>query len=204
MATLTRTVRAVPQRSSKRDLKRLAGRETPDAPEAATQIAAPELQAENPIEKLPTTIQNGRIAVNYLKPHFEHDSKTDTRTVGLELSLELLSQHENHIPKEILTWWEAIKGGGVKSMSLLGIPLQYVELGIAPEGDDRDLEIKAAPIQKAALAVIESTGSGEAFETIRLTFRVVCDLDSEIEKFACRNFGKTLWLKLQAVQGNLL
>jgi|SRR5665213_1342086 len=195
----TAAARAPKRRETKRDLTRLAGREAPEKPPVH-----PELAAENELEKLPPAIQHGRFAVNYLRPHFEHDEKTDSRTVGLELSLELREEHEKVIPKEIKAWWEQVKNGGVKSIALLGVPMQYVELGIAPEGDDRDLEIKAAPINKVSLAVVEEKGSGEATEVIRLSFRVLCDLDAKIEKFCCRHYGKVLWCRMQAVQGSLL
>lgn len=191
--------KAPKRHETKRDLNRLAGREVQEKPPVH-----PELAAENELEKLPPAIQHGRFAVNYLRPHFEHDAKTDSRTVGLELSLELREEHEKVIPKEIKAWWEQVKNGGVKSIALLGVPMQYVELGIAPEGDNRDLEIKAAPINKVSLAVVEEKGSGEATEVIRLSFRVVCDLDPDIEKFSCRHYGKTLWLKMEAVQPRLL
>lgn len=194
----TAAAKAPKRQEPNRDLKRLAGREAPEKPPIH-----PDLAAENELEKLPPAIQHGRFAVNYLRPHFEHDAKTDSRTVGLELSFELREEHEKVIPKEIKAWWEQVKNGGVKSIALLGVPMQYVELGIAPEGEDRDLEIKAAPINKVSLAVVEEKGSGEATEVIRLSFRVLCDLDNEIERFACRNFGKVLWLRMKPVQESM-
>lgn len=189
-----------------RPLKRLAGREDRDEAPPAHQVENPNLQVENELEKMPPAIKNGRFAVNFLKPHFDHDAKTDARTVGLELSLELREEHEQVIPKEIKTWWEQVKQGGVKNISLLGVPMQHVELGIAPEADDRDLELEA-PIQKVSIAVIEKEGGGHAIEVIRLAFRVMVDLNKDIverERFACRQFGKVLWCRLQAVQGSLL
>jgi len=107
------------------------------------------------------------------------------------------------VPSEVKKFWKVIKNGGVKSISLTEIGFQYIELGLAPEGDDRDLEIKVAEIEKASLTVVEEKGSGESTEVIRFSFRVIAVLDAELEKFACRHFGKTLWLKMEACQGVL-
>lgn len=182
--------------------EKLAGREIPE--QGALLPPEEEKEKENEQEKLPPAIVKGRTAVNFLRPHFEHDAKLDKRTVGIELSLELRDEHERFVPSEVKRFWEVVKHGGVKSIALTGIGLQYIELGLAPEGDDRDLELKAAEIEKASLTVVEEKGSGEATEVIRFSFRVIAVLDAELEKFACRHFGKTMWLKMEAVQGVLV
>jgi len=179
---------------------KLAGREEPDQ---GTLVPLEEPPKENEQEALPPAIVQGRTAVNFLRPHFEHDAKLDRRTVGIELSLELRDEHEGFVPSEVKKFWKVIKNGGVKSISLTEIGFQYIELGLAPEGDDRDLEIKVAEIEKASLTVVEEKGSGESTEVIRFSFRVIAVLDAELEKFACRHFGKTLWLKMEACQGVL-
>jgi hypothetical protein len=180
--------------------QKLAGREGPgDEPN-------PDLMAkkENEQEKLPPAIKNGRAAVNFLRPHFDYDSKLEKRSVALEISFELREEHERFVPKEIKHWWDAMLEGGAKSITITGVPIQHIELGLAPEKDDRDLELKAAMIEKAAIAVVEEKGSGEATEVIRLTLRASVDLEAEVERFACRHFGKTIWMKMTAVQGKLL
>jgi hypothetical protein len=181
---------------------KLAGRETAPA-EASDPNLAAKKEDENELEKMPPAIVKGRVAVNFLRPHFEHDAKLDKRFVGLELSFELRDEHETFVPAEVKRFWEIVKRGGVKSIAMTEIPLQEIELGIAPEGDDRDLEIKMAQVEKASLTVVEQSGSGQDTEVIRFTFRVKAVLDAELEKFACRHFGKTMWLKMYTVQGSL-
>jgi hypothetical protein len=181
---------------------KLAGREIPDQPDLA--LTEEEPPKGNEQEELPPAIVEGRTAVNFLRPHFEHDAKLDKRTVGIELSLELRDEHEEFVPKEVKRFWKLVKQGGVKSISMTEIGHQYIELGLAPEGDDRDLELKVAEIEKAALTVVEEKGSGEATEVVRFSFRIIAVLDAELEKFVCRQFGKTLWLKMVPVQGSLL
>lgn len=193
----------------KSGLANLAGREGPgDQVKEIQESFLPEDKeskaGKHEQEEMPAAIVKGRVAVNFLRPHFEYDAKLDKRTVGIELSMELRDEHETFVPKEVKKFWQVVKHGGVKSLSLTEIGLQYIELGLAPEGDDRDLELKAAEIEKAALTVVEEKGSGESTEVIRFSFRVIAVLDPDLEKFACRHFGKTMWLKMQAVQGSLL
>lgn len=173
------------------------------ATETAEQLTNEQLAADNPTAEMPVMVKNGRMAVNYVKPHFECD-KDDTRSVGFELSFPLQKEHERYVPKEIREAWDILKQGNVKALALMSVGSQFVELGLASEGDDRDLEIKNAAIEKVQLASIEEKGTGEATEVIRLSFRVMAELDDDVERFACRHFGKTIWVKMEAVQGSLL
>jgi hypothetical protein len=90
-------------------------------------------------------------------------------------------------------------------MTLSDVPAQNIELGLSSEKHGTDLDLKGAWIEKASLAVIEEKGSGEAVEVIRFSFRAGADIDEPgVERFACRHFGKTVWLKMVSVQGRLL
>ncbi|HVI07020.1 MAG TPA: hypothetical protein VND65_01875 [Candidatus Binatia bacterium] len=187
--------------ATKKKSDRLVGREGPEEP------PHPDLAAkkdDNEQEKLPPAMKNGRAAVNFLRAHFEYDAKEDKRYVYLEISLELREEHGKFVPKEIKHWWEAMQEGGAKTIANIDVPYQYIELGLAPESHGTDLEIKGAWIEKAALAVVEEKGAGQAVDVIRFTFRAGTDLDSDVEKFACRHFGKTVWMKMRPVQGQLL
>lgn len=170
------------------------------------QITTPDLEAHNELETMPAAVQHGRMVVTYVRPHFERE-KDDKRFVGLEISLPLTNENKPLLPREVTAACEALESLGAQKLSGLQIGGLYsIELGLAPEGDDRDLEIKIVQLESMCLAVVEQTGTGESTDIMRLSFRVVAELDGnfDTEKFACRQFGKQVWMKLEAIQGELL
>jgi hypothetical protein len=138
-----------------------------------------------------------------VRPHFTRD-KDDNRYVALEFSLQLGDEHEKVLPKSIINEWELMKEGGRKGIELSDLGLFGFSIGLAPTGDDLDLEITAAPLESVKLMAIEDKGTGEAKDIIRLQFRASVELNADLEKFACRHFGKQIWLKMQETQGTLL
>lgn len=171
----------------------------------AEQIESPDLQAENETEQPAVTVRNGRMAVTYVKPHFDRE-KDDRRFVSLELSFPLSSEHEKLLPLRIREAWEFLESSGNKSITVLGVGLQKIEIGLSPEADGTNLDLKVAQIEKISLASIETTGTGEASEIMRLSFRVLAELDgnTDLERFACRHFNKQVWIKMEGIQGDLL
>jgi hypothetical protein len=164
------------------------------------QMTAEELKAHNELAEMPSTIVKGFMAASYVKPHF--DVEKDDRTAALEFSLELTDNHRSLLPKKVVEEWDHIKQGNNELLDVVNVGAQHVEVSLDP-GDEVDLE-ENVPIERIRLQVIETKGTGDAKDIIRLSFRLVCDLTQDVERFACRNFGKTVWLKMQACQGELL
>ncbi len=165
------------------------------------QLSDDALVADNPAAEMPSQIRNGFMAVNYVKPHFDVDK--DKRTAALEFSLELTEGHRSVLPNKLLKEWDYISKGTCKLLDVIGVGAQHFDLRLAPDDKESDLEDNVL-IEKIRLQVIENKGTGDAKDIIRLSFRLVCDLTQNVERFACRNFGKTVWLKMQACQGELL
>jgi hypothetical protein len=141
------------------------------------------------------------MSVNFVKPHL--DVAKDKRTAALEFSLELTEDHRSLLPKKVVEEWDHIKQGNNELLDVVNVGAQHLDLRLAPDDDETDLEDNA-PVERIRLQVIEAKGTGDAKDIIRLSFRLVCDLTQNVERFACRNFGKTVWIKLQACQGELL
>lgn len=165
------------------------------------QISAAELEAHKEIEKMPSQIRDGLISVTFVKPHL--DVEKDKRTAALELSLELTEDHLDYLPKRVQQAWEAIESDLYKRLDITRINAHHFELRLVADDKESDLEANAL-VEKVTLSVIEDKGTGDAKDIIRLSFRLVCDLTQNVERFACRHFGKTVWLKMQACQGELL
>jgi hypothetical protein len=168
-------------------------------PEEPEQLVAEELQTE-PAE-MPSRIVNGFMAVNFVRPHFEIEK--DNRSVALEFSLELTNDHRSLLPAKILNEWEHIEEGTCRLSEVIGVGTQRFDLRLAPDDEESDLE-QDSPVQKIRLQVIEDKGSGASKDIIRLSFRMLCDLTPVVEKFACRNFGGVIWLKMDQIQSELL
>jgi hypothetical protein len=165
------------------------------------QISAEELQAtSNAAAEMPARIVNGFMAVNFVRFHPEVEK--DKRSFGLEFSIELTDDHLDYLPKKVHDGWDDIEARGYKRVDLVGIPMQRFDLCLVPDDKETDLSTDA-PIEKVVLSVIEDKGTGDAKDIIRLSFRLVCDLTQTVERFACRNFGNTVWLRTTAVQGEL-
>lgn len=200
---------------SKPNMARLAGRETgrratsgskPKTVRATAaidpeQLSHEDLAAENPTAEMPDMVRNGRMAVNYVKPHFDIDK--DKRTVALEFSLELTEAHRGVLPLRIHDAWEDLVARGYPRIDVAGISAQKVDIRLAPDDKESDLAGDAI-IESVSLATIEDKGTGDAKNVVRLKFRVGFDLTQTVERFACRNFGNTVWLKMVALQGELL
>jgi hypothetical protein len=164
------------------------------------QLSAEELEAENEEKREPTRIINGFMAINYVKPHF--DIEKDKRSVAMEFSVELTEDHRDLLPDSVVSEWRHIEEGTCRLSEVSGVGAQSFDLRLAPDGAETELQ-DSAPIEKIRLQVIEDKGTGDAKDIIRLSFRLVCALNPTVERFACRHYGSTIWLKMGDVQGTL-
>lgn len=189
--------------SKKRSTRALDPKKDFDTPtrKEPEQLSAEDLKAHSAIAQMPSTIRNGFMSANFVKPHLDVDK--DKRTAALEFSLELTEEHRSILPNKLLREWDHIAEGTCKLLDVIGVGAQHFDLRLAPDDDESDLE-ENAPIEKIRLQVIEDKGTGDAKDIIRLSFRLVCELTQNVERFACRNYGSTVWLKMFACQGELL
>lgn len=176
-----------------------AGRSKPEA-QPAEQVTAAELRANNPTAEMPSMVRNGLMAVTYLRPHFDVDK--DERTCSLEFSVELTADHEGVIPKRMAEGWEDVEHRGYKRIDVPGVPMQLVDIRLAPDDKKSDLHLNGV-VEKVSISKIEDKGTGESKDVVRLSFRTMFDLTQTVEQFACRHFGKTVWIRLAPVQGEL-
>lgn len=202
MAHLRRVRLAGRETSKKRSTRQLDPKKDFSGPtrKEPEQLSAKDLEAHNELAQMPSQIRNGFMSVNFVKPHLDVDK--DNRTAALEFSLELTDEHRSLLPKKVVEEWDHIKQGNNELLDVVGVGAQHAEISLSPD-EEVDLE-ENVPIERIRLQVIEAKGTGDAKDIIRLSFRLVCDLTQNVERFACRNFGKTVWLKLQACQGELL
>lgn len=204
-----RTVRLAGRETAKKRTRRSEGRvldqkqDFEQPTRTPEQTSDPNLQAqtqEAPNQETVPRIVKGFMAVAYVKPHFEVDK--DVRTCALEFSLELTTDHIDHLPKRVADAYEVILDSGYKKLELIKVPAQHFDARLAVDDKESDLALDA-PVEKVVLSVVEDTGTGDAKDIVRLQFRLVCELTQTVERFACRNFGNTIWLKLEKVQGEI-
>ena len=194
----TRTVRVVSRGRRRPNPNPLDPKDDSDKP---IQIEAEELAADNPTAELPSLVRNGMLSINFQKPHFEVEK--DARSVSLAMSLELIGDHRKLLPRQILEAWDDVNSRGYKRIDVLNVPAHFVDLRLTPDQDSSDL-CGNAVVEKVVISAIEDDGSGETKDIVRLQFRLKFDLTQEVERFACWQFGKIVWLKAQPVQGELL
>lgn len=155
----------------------------------------------------PSTVKNGYLAAEFVKPHTERD-KNDKAFVGIEISFPLLGEHrgENILPRRVIEVWDGLVNLGVDNISVDGVPAQVVELALAPDAIEKatTLKLPFAEITNAQITVVEAKGDGKAKDVTRLKFRVKVEWDSDVWRFAGKHFAHTVWLKMQQAQGSLL
>lgn len=154
---------------------------------------------EEPVK--PKAVQAGFMLATFVKPHFDRE-KGDQRIIGFDLSFPLTDDHEGFIPKEVEEMWEVLGDDGAKLIGRIAVAPHTVEIALAPEPGDA-LKLSAATIDRAALAVIEEKGAGEAQEVIRFSFRAIVDLDKENGRFALAHYGDMVWVRMRRTQGKL-
>ena len=79
--------------SKRRTAPKARKAEKKSAPAEPEQMTNEQLAADNPTAELPAAVVGDRMAVRYVKPHFDVD-KDDHRTVAVELSLPLGDEHK--------------------------------------------------------------------------------------------------------------
>lgn len=86
-------------------------------PREAEQLTNEQLAADNPAAEMPVMVKNGRMAVTYVKPHFDCD-KNDKRTVEFEISVPLNKQLAELVPTKMREEWEYLVRRGNKNMTV--------------------------------------------------------------------------------------
>lgn len=155
----------------------------------------------------PSTVRNGYLAAEFVKPHTERD-KNDKAFVGIEISFPLLEEHriEKVLPQRVIEVWDGLVDLGVDNISVDDVPAQVVELALAPDAIEKAtcLKLPFAEITNGRISVVEAKGDGKSKDITRLQFRVKVEWDVETWRWAGRHFGHQIWLKLARAQGSLL
>jgi hypothetical protein len=155
----------------------------------------------------PQMVRNGYLAAEFVRFHQERD-KNDKAFVAIEISFPLLEEHraEKVLPRRVIEVWDGLVDLGVDNISVDGVPAQVVELALAPDAIEKVtcLKLPFAEITHGRISVIEAKGDGKAKDITRLQFRAKVEQDAENGRWAWKNFGHTVWVKMAKAQGSLL
>lgn len=191
-----------PKKTGKRGIKPLDPVEDFEKPvtEQTEMSAGPKgsLLADNPPKP---RVMGDRMQVFYLKPYFAKSAKGNL-TVSLAFSVALEKEHKELLPKIVADGYHDILKKGRKGLQLRSIPGQHVQIFLSHDSDDYILELGAAKVTNAALALIERKGEGAARKVIRFSFRLMVPIPKDaksdsVSYFAERNLQNDFWMKLE-------
>jgi hypothetical protein len=152
-------------------------------------------------------IVGDRMQVFYLKPYFQKDAKSGKLSVAMAFSVALEKEHRPLLPKIVADGYHDILKKGRKSMALSSIPGQHAQIYLSHDAKEELLDLPAAKVTNAALALIERKGEGSARKVIRLSFRLQVHLPNEqndgVSYFAERNLQNDFWLKMEETNAKL-
>lgn len=143
-----------------------------------------------------------RMEVFYLKPIFGKTPKGDI-TVAMQITVPLEDGHLDLLPKIIADGYKDVTKKGRKSMNFRELPGQRAEFYLSSDSKDVALELPAAKMINAGLAIVERKGEGSARRVIRLSFRLQVKLSRDVTNFAEHNLQNNFWLKLEETQDAL-
>jgi hypothetical protein len=143
-----------------------------------------------------------RMEVFYLKPIFGKTPKGDI-TVAMAITVPLEDGHLELLPKIIADGYKDVTKKGRKSMNFRELPGQHAQFFLSHDSAEAALELPAAKMINAGLAIVERKGEGSARQVIRLSFRLQVKLAREVTNFAEHNLQNTFWLKLEETQEEL-
>lgn len=149
----------------------------------------------------PQAVRNGMMLAGLLKP--KQKKEKDERYLGLEISVRLTEDHKGHLPKAVQKQWDNIKGGDIKDIGILGIPVQSIELRVDPKQKEPDFFCDTMWLENVELAVIEETGSGESTEIVRFRFTAWMELAMDELKWVSKHYDNDFWMSMKNVQGEL-
>ena len=148
----------------------------------------------------PPSIVDGRIAMHFLSYKV---TRTEERNleVSLNFTLDLVKDHEGHLPQEIESAWKDLEDKHYN--------------GVEPPYDDgeQSLELTLDPaispllisalLETVYIEKIQERGKGKNREITRLTLRFLCDMTDDVDQF-CRNaLDETVFAKIEAAQKTL-
>ncbi len=166
------------------------------SPEQGTLVEIPPKEPEQ-------LVQNDRMKVSYVRPHFDRNKKGN-RYVALELSQVVTAQHINLLPEIVMDAWSDITKKNRTRLDLKGVPSQIVKLYLAHDIGEAALEMPIAKITHVSLQLIEETGTGKANKVIRLRYRLRVPLSRDVAHFSEWNFGDTYFLVMDEAAGDNL
>ena len=154
----------------------------------------------------PSVVGN-RMEMHYLKPTFSK-TKKGTRLIAFHLSLALTEKHieDGILPVEVREGWEIMSMPKRRRKRFdIGFAGQRAEFHYTNdlEVDDPKLTLEAAEVTNASLAVIQKKGDGQSQKIIRLSFRLLVPVSTEVEQFAVQNYGNNFWVTLEETQEDL-
>src|SRR5258707_14864348 len=149
---------------------------TKRAPAQGTLVEIPPKEPEKLVE-------NDRMKVSYVKPHFDRNKKGN-RFVSLECSQVVTALHKDLLPELIIDGWEDLAKKNRKRIDLINVPSQMAKFYLAHDIGEAALEIPAARVTHVSLEVIEETGTGKANKVIRLRYRLRVPLSRDVAHFS--------------------
>ena len=182
--------------------------------EAKRQGLDPVADFENPVKRepeqtaliespLPPSVVRGKkILANYVRPHYLLSE--DQRVIELEFSFALTDEHKKVIPPIVRREWEHLSSNSSQKIMGIQIEPQTIELFMAPDMEP-ELHLTGVSVVKAALALIEESGSGAVKKITRFSFRAVVPADETTYwPFVNGQYGQEVWLSIEQTQGSLL
>lgn len=143
-----------------------------------------------------------RMEVFYLKPIFGKTPKGDI-TVAMQITVPLEKDHLELLPKIIADGFKDVTKKGRKSMNFKELPGQHAQFFLSHDIKESALDLPAAKVTNAGLAIVERKGEGSARSVIRLSFRLQVKLAPEVTNFAEHNLQNNFWLSLEETQERL-
>jgi len=148
-------------------------------------------------------IENKRMKVSYVKPHFDRNKKGN-RYVALELSQVVTADHKDYLPDLMTDGWKDLVKKNRKRIDLINVPAQSAKFYMTSDIDEHALEIPAARVTHVSLQVIEEKGTGKANKVVRLSYRLRVPLSRDVAHFSEWNFGDQYFVIVGAAAGDSL
>lgn len=155
--------------------------------------------SEIPVKEI-IAVENDRIFVTFVAPHFDTD-KDGARTLDLEFSFPVVEAHKGHLPERVERAYEYVLSGEAKRVDVLGIDEQTFDLFETPKSKKPTLHEAECRVLRPVVSAVEETGKGKTRRVIRFVFRFSVPFPHH--KFAVENYGKEYWLEMVDTQAKL-
>jgi hypothetical protein len=148
------------------------------------------------------TVRGSLMFANYLEPKFAAD-KEGEKLLTLHVSMPLVPEHQDVLPKKILEAWDFLAESEDKLHIVQGIRPHTCEFFLAPDDSEPLFTATQATMRAVKLVFVQQKGSGKTVKFIRLSFGLEIEASDDPKGWATSHFGAQYWLSLFEKQGKL-